>query len=201
MTKGKKVTQLMLMFFGFFLILATYFLYPKLNKNVLEKNKIVKNDIIEKKDGEDINNTFTNVEYNGVYSLKNDFKVKSEKAYITEEKPDIVFMTNMKVVINMNDGRQIFIESDKGRYNKRTFDCFFIDNVKARDEKTLIEASNLDLLATEDLVRVYNDVILKNENGSLRADKINYDFETRYYQISMFNSNEKIKMKLIQWVV
>ena len=198
MTKGKKVTQLMLMFFGFFLILATYFLYPKLNKNVLEKNKIVKNDIIEKKDGEDINNTFTNVEYNGVYSLKNDFKVKSEKAYITEEKPDIVFMTNMKVVINMNDGRQIFIESDKGRYNKRTFDCFFIDNVKARDEKTLIEASNLDLLATEDLVRVYNDVILKNENGSLRADKINYDFETRYYQISMFNSNEKIKMKLIQ---
>ena len=42
MTKGRKITQLALIFFGFFLILATYFLYPRINKNVLDENKITK---------------------------------------------------------------------------------------------------------------------------------------------------------------
>ena len=198
MTKMRRATQLILIFFGFFLILITYFLYPKMNKNISTQNKIVEDKIIEKKDSEDVTNTFENVEYNGVYSLDNDFKVISNKAYISEEKPDIVVMTNMKVIINMNDGRIITITSDNGRYNKATYDCFFVDNVRATDQKTLIQANNIDLLATNDSAKVYNDVILTNESGSLRADKINYDFETRYYKISMFNSNKKIKMKLIE---
>ena len=104
-------------------------------------------------------------------------------------------MSNMEVVINMNDGRIITITSDKGRYNKVTYDCFFEENVRATDEKTLIEAANIDLLATDDTAKVYNDVVLTNENGSLMADKINYDFTTRYYKISMFDSNKRIKMK------
>ena len=130
MTKGRKITQLALIFFGFFLILATYFLYPRINKNVLDENKITKSEIIEEKDGKELTNAFENVEYNGVYSLDNDFKVKSQKAYISEDKPDIVFMTNMEVAIYMNDGRVITITSDEGKYNKVTYDCFFIDNVK-----------------------------------------------------------------------
>ena len=173
-------------------------MYPRISKNITEENKIVKKDKIEKKDGVDIANTFENVEYNGVYSINNDFKVKSKKAYISEEKPDIVVMSNMEVVINMNDGRIITITSDKGRYNKVTYDCFFEENVRATDEKTLIEAANIDLLATDDTAKVYNDVVLTNENGSLMADKINYDFTTRYYKISMFDSNKRIKMKLIE---
>ena len=106
-------------------------------------------------------------------------------------------MQNMKVTIHMNDGRIIVITSDKGEYNKVTYDCFFIDNVEATDEETVIRAQNLDLIATSDTATAYNDVLLINENGSLKADKIKYDFETRHYHISMFNS-EKIKMKLIR---
>ena len=58
-------------------------------------------------------------------------------------------------------------------------------------------ADNLDLLATEDLAAIYNNVILTNDNGSLQADKIDYDFETKYYQISMFD-DEKVEVKLIK---
>jgi len=240
MTRGKKVTQLILIFIGTFLILTTYYLYPKLNqKNIVENKNEQQNftdpnkvkvkkpgdsnyligEIVDKIDldilnknleekgkktaeyesvllDNDIANSFENVEYNGVYSLNNDFKVKSKKAYISNDKPDIVVMQNMKVTIHMNDGRIIVITSDKGEYNKVTFDCFFIDNVEASDEETVIRAQNLDLLATSDTATVYNDVLLVNESGSLKADKVKYDFETSYYHISMFN-NEKIKMKLI----
>ena len=73
----------------------------------------------------------------------------------------------------------------------------FFDNVKATDGETIIVAENMDLLATQDLVNVYNNVFLTNDNGTLKADKVKYDLETRYYQISMFD-NQKVKVKLIK---
>ena len=195
MTKGRKITQLTLVIIGLFLILVTYFLYPKIIEKNSKKNETSQKEIIESDD--ELSNTFENVEYAGVYSFDNNFKVGSEKAYISKAEPDLVYMTNMKVAINMNDGRIITITSNRGRYNKITYDCFFIDNVKATDSETIIVADNMDLLATQDLVNIYNNVFLTNDNGSLKADKVKYDLETRYYQISMFD-NQKVKVKLIK---
>jgi len=106
-------------------------------------------------------------------------------------------MTNMSVTLDMDDGRVVIITSDKGKYNKVTYDCFFENNVKAIDGETTVLAENLDLLATEDSATVYNNVFLTNDSGSLRADKVYYDFETNHYQISMF-SDKKVKIKLIK---
>ena len=195
MTKGRKITQLTLIVIGLFLILVTYFLYPKIIEKNLKKEETSQKGIIESED--EVSNTFENIEYAGVYGYDNNFKVGSEKAYILKTEPDLVYMTNMKVVIHMNDGRIVTIISDRGKYNKTTYDCFFVDNVKATDGETIIVAENMDLLATQDLVNIYNNVFLTNDNGSLKADKVKYDLETRYYQISMFD-NQKVKVKLIK---
>ena len=106
-------------------------------------------------------------------------------------------MTNMKVTMDMNDGRTVIITGDKGTYNKKTYDCFFENNVKATDGETTIKSENLDLFASKDIASIYNNVNLINKNGSLKADKVNYDFEAKFYEISMFN-NEKVKIKLIE---
>ena len=103
----------------------------------------------------------------------------------------------MQVTLYINDKRTVVITSDKGSYNKITYDCFFEDNVKATDGKTIILSKNLDLLATEDSAVAYNNVYLTNDNGFLRADKVDYNFETKYYNISMFG-NKKVKAKFIQ---
>ena len=195
MTKGRKITQLTLIVIGLFLILVTYFLYPKIIEKNLKKEETSQKGIIESED--EVSNTFENIEYAGVYGYDNNFKVGSEKAYILKAEPDLVYMTNMKVTIHMDDGRIVTISSDRGKYNKTTYDCFFVDNVKATDGETIIVAENMDLLATQDLVNIYNNVFLTNDNGSLKADKVKYDFEKRYYQISMFD-NQKVKVKLIK---
>ena len=106
-------------------------------------------------------------------------------------------MSKMHLVLFMNDGRVVNITSDKGRYNKVTYDTFFEDNVKATDGENIVLAENLDLIASEDVAHIYNNVILKNDESSLRADKIDYDFQTRYYHVSMY-SDEKVKIKLVQ---
>ena len=142
-------------------------------------------------------NYFENVEYNGFYKIDNQFIVKSEEALISNEDPDIVNMTNMKVTIEMNDGRFIVITSNRGVYNKKTYDCYFQENVKATDGETTIFSENMDLLATEDLAAIYNNVVLTAKKGSLVADKVEYNFDTKYYKISMFN-DEKVKVKVVK---
>ena len=198
MTANKRIVQLSLISIGLFLILATYFFYPKIIKNKFLEEEIVE-DVVTKTDIADSKwrNTFENVEYKGLYDMDKPFKIKSETAYILIKNSDVVYMTNMHVTLDMDDGRVIIITSDKGRYNKVTYDCFFENNVKAIDGKTTVLAENLDLLATEDSATVYNNVFLTNDEGSLRADKIYYDFETKHYQVSMF-SDDKVKIKLIK---
>jgi hypothetical protein len=198
MTANKRIVQLSLISVGLFLILATYFFYPKMIKNKFLEGETVKDDLT-KTDITDSKwrNTFENVEYKGLYDMDKPFKIKSETAYILIKNSDVVYMTNMHVTLDMDDGRVIIITSDKGRYNKVTYDCFFENNVKAIDGKTTVLAENLDLLATEDSATVYNNVFLTNDKGSLRADKVYYDFETKHYQVSMF-SDDKVKIKLIK---
>ncbi len=193
MTANRRIVQLSLISIGLFLVLATYYLYPQFLKEKTIEDSMIKTDTIDTKE----RNTFENVEYKGIYDANKQFKVKSDKAYILIKEPDVVYMTNMRVVLNMEDGRIIIITSDKGRYNKVSHDCFFENNVKAIDGETTVFAENLELLATKNTAIVYNNVFLTNDKGSLRADKIHYDFETKYYQVSMF-SDKKVKIKLIK---
>ena len=165
--------------------------YERTKKQAKEKLKTA--DSNEK----DILNTFDNVEYKGLYDLDKPFTVTSQEAYILDENPDIVYMSNMKVVISMEDGRVVIITSDQGRYDKVNYNCFFEYNVRATDGETVILSNNLDLLSTNETATVYNDVILTSERGSLRADQINYDFNNENYQVSMFNKG-KVKIKLIK---
>jgi len=194
-TKDRNIIQITLVFLGLLLILLTYFLYPKVKeRKFIEEKSIIKE---ESKVAGTKDNYFENVEYKGLYKINNQFVVKSEEAIISNEEPDIVNMTNMRVVIEMQDGRTIVITSDKGIYNKRTYDCYFVDNVKATDEKTVLLSDNIDLLATKDAASVYNNVIITSKKGSLVADKVDYDFETKYYKVSMFD-DKRVKVKLIE---
>ena len=196
MKKQQQKMQLVLIFIGFFLILLTYFYYPYMDKNKLLKDQSAREDL--EKTLEDAHLTaFENIEYQGLYDLDKPFSVKSEKAHILDEEPDIVYMTNMNVVLYLKDERIVRIISNRGRYNKATYDCFFEEDVRATDGETKIFSENLDLLATENFVKIYNSVKLNHSTGSLRADKIDYDFDTKYFKVSMFD-NKRIKMKVIK---
>ena len=196
MKKKQRGVQLTLISIGLLLFFLTYLFYPSINKNKLTENQSISEDF-DKIDVTDKTTTFESLEYKGLYNFDKSFKVKSKKAYILNKDPDIVYMDVMHVELYLSDGRIVNITSDKGRYNKRTHDCFFEQNVKATDENTIIFAENLDLLATESSVEIYNSVFLDYATGKLQADKIDYNFETKYFKVSMFD-DKAIKMKVIQ---
>jgi len=196
MKKNEKKIQLILLSIGVLLVLVTYFYYPYINENKFLKDKSAEKEL--KKDFDNEQDTvFENLEYKGFYNLNNPFVVTSESAFILNEDPDIVYMNNMHVTLYLNDGGIVNIVSDKGKYNKATYDCYFEKNVKATDSETTIFSDNLDLLATKNIVAIYNNVNLNYPNGSLAADKIDYNFETKNFLVSMFDE-EMIKMKIIK---
>jgi len=164
----------------------------KLMKNQTTK-EIEKNiDVIDKE-----TTSFKNVEYKGLYDFNKPFIVRSEKAHILNKEPDIVYMDNMRVILNLSDGRIVNIVSKKGKYNKKSYDCFFYDDVKATDGETKIFAENLDLLATKNYVEIYKDVRLIYPTGTLQADRVDYDFEAKNFKVSMFDDSP-VKVKVIK---
>ena len=196
MTTNKKLIQVMLISIGLFLIITTYFLYPKIGDDKL-KGSVVQDDIADAIDEEKKGSKFENIEYRGFYDVDKLFTILSKKARVSSEEPDIVYMDDIKAIINLNDGRTITITSEEGIYNKITYNCFFKGNVKATDGEIEILSENLDLFATKDYASIYNNVNVTSKSGSLRADKVDYNFEAKYYKVSMFHDG-KVKIKLIK---
>ena len=197
MKKKQRGVQFTLVSIGFFLIIATYFYYPSIKKDKLLTDQSVNKDL-QKVEDMDQSTSFENLEYKGLYDLDKPFRVKSKEAYILNQEPDIVYMKNMHVILYLNDNREVEITSLRGHYNKENYNCFFEQDVLATDGEIIITAKNLDLLATENIMKIYNDVNLDNATGSLQADKIDYNFETKYFKVSMFD-DKAIKMKVFQW--
>ena len=196
MKQKQKKAQIILTSIGLILILITYFYYPYMKKVKFTDNQVVQKDGSNTLDI-DQGTSFENVKYEGLYQINNTFSVMSEKAHILNKEPDVVYMTNMHVILYLDNGRIVNILSNKGRYNKVTYDCFFEDDVRATDEETKIFSDNLDLLATEDSVKIYNNVIVNYPEASLRADKIDYDFATKYFKVSMFD-DKAVKIKVLK---
>jgi len=196
MKKKQIKLQLVLALTGFLLFFLTYLYYPSINKGKILEDQSVEKDS-EKSSEKDGTTAFEDMEYKGLYDLDKPFTVKSKKAYILDEDPDVVYMTDVYLILYLSENRIVEITSLSGRYNKRNYNCFFQENVRATDGETLITAKNLDLLATENFAEIYNDVYLDHGSGNLEADRINYNFETKNFKVSMFD-DKLIKMKVIQ---
>ena len=196
MKANRKIIQIFLISVGFLIIIGTYLLYPKIERDRL-KGSVVENEQPLIKDDENAVNKFEELEFRGFYNFDNPFVVVSEEAVISPENSDIVYMTNMKITIKMNDGRIITITGDNGKYNKVTYDCFLENNVIASDGETEILSDNLNLISSKDSASIYNNVVVNSKNGQLTADKVDYNFESKYYKVSMFK-DEKIKIKLTE---
>ena len=194
MKKKQRGVQFTLVSIGLLLFILTYFYYPSIKKDKLLKDQSVNKDFQKNMDQP---TSFENLEYKGLYDLNKPFRVKSTEAYMLSQEPNIVYMKNMYVILYLSDNRIVEITSMKGRYNKKNYNCFFEQDVVATDGDTIITAKNLDLLATKNIMKVYNDVNLDNATGSLQADKIDYNFKTKYFKVSMFG-DKAIKMKVIQ---
>jgi hypothetical protein len=170
------------------LFFRTYFI-DKNNDN-LNSRSLNQNDNLKKIE----NNLIENIEYISKDENGNEYIVKAQFGELNTEQPELISLKNVIATISMNNSEPIKIYSNHANYNNINYNTNFYEDVLVIFENHRITSNNLDLNYEENLALISNDVIYKNLNTRLDADKVKIDLITKNSKIFMRNKLNKVKI-------
>ena len=173
------------------LLLYIFYYQGNVSKKSMEEVKI-KSENLEK-----INqsNYFEDVEYKGFDANGNRYLLESKIATFSEEKPELVNMIGMHATFYFKGGEVIEVTGETGRYNNKTNDMEFRENVKVFQADNRIFADNLDYFNLQRLIKVYGNVEGKSLDGNFSSDVLNLNIDSQSVDFLM-NNNEQVKINL-----
>ena len=146
------------------------------------------------KENENQENILVNITYESIDSSGRKYIIKAESGMLDGEKPDLINMINVKAKIILLDNSIIYISSLKAEYNTVNYDTKFQKDIKLNFLENDIFCDNLNIFFKDNLLEAYNDLIYKNLDIILRADKIEIDLLTKNSKIFNFDEN-KVEIK------
>ena len=96
--------------------------------------------------------------------------------------------------INLNNATPITISADHAMYNNITHDTKFYENVLMTYNEHVTNSDNLDLMFEKNLATLSNNIVYKNLNTKLEADKMEIDLITKNSKIFMNNASDTVKI-------
>ena len=189
----KTLIQLTLLLLIFAIIIIFYKSYFG-NLNQVKIKNVIKEDLNKEIVKKGINQ-IEKVSYTSQDLDGNSYSVKSEFGEFDQNKPDIMLLTNVKATILTKNSEPITIYSKKSLYNNLNYNTNFYDEVQIIYENHKISSNNFDLIFNEKIGTVYNNVVYKNLNTTLYADKIDIDLISKNSKIYMFDKSKKVKIK------
>jgi LPS export ABC transporter protein LptC len=174
----------------FFLIIFT-FLYLK----YLKKEKVTE---IESEDSKEFvynANIIENVNYSSKDLEGNQYTIKATNGEIDFKQNEIIFLRNVKAVIEFNNTNRIEISSNYGKYNSNNFDTIFSKNVVINYLDNKITSDYLDLSMQRNSMIISKDVTFTNLGNILKADVVEMNIGTKDTKIYMHKKNDRIEIK------
>ena len=144
---------------------------------------------------ENVPNYFEDVEYKGIYANGNRYLLVSKIASFNEDSPELINMIGMNATFYFRGGKVLTVTGEKGKYNNKTNDMNFRNNVKVTESNNIIFAENLDFFNVRKLIKVYGNVRGQSLDGNFTADILRLDIDNQAVDFSMIN-NEKVKINL-----
>ena len=190
--KKNRVIQFSLVIVAIILFFFTY--YSKERKKIIGADKNTPIEEVSKLT-EKISNVLENVNYNGSDGQGTFFDLNASLAEIPIDKPNLSYMKVVNAVIRVKNGREIYIKSDFCVYDRSTNDAKFTGNILVTEANNQITSDNLDLIMSNNLITIYNNVKYKGEKGFLIADKVDIDILKNESNIFMFDKKDKIQAK------
>ena len=188
--KRIKIVKIFLIFFLIIIsILLIFFkIFKKDPKVSIEDAVIVEEKIYS-------SNIIENVNYSTKDADGNEYLITALKGEIDFKDPNIIYLTNVKAEIRLNQSDNIVIISDFGKYNTDNFDTIFSKNVIIKYLKNKIVSEYLDFSMNRNTMIISRNVIFTNPENILRADVIEMDLKTKDTKIFMYENNKQIKIK------
>ena len=189
--KNKTIFQFVLLLLVLLLSIFFYlnYFYKNDSKLASKQNVITNTDISESPDG----TTIKEILYESYDNEGNKFIIKSKSGTFDKKKENEINMVNVEAQINLTNGTFISLVSDTARYNSFNSNTKFINNVKLVYLNHKINSDNIDVIFTESKLEAYNNLIYRNSDINLLADKVELDLLTKNTKIFMFD-NSKVKI-------
>ena len=148
------------------------------------------------------NKNFSNKTSNFVHDIEyisedkegNKYIIQSELGELKESEPGFILMRKVVAIVEMKNSTPINIFSDTAKYNNINYSTNFYGNVLITYDEHNITSDNLDLFFDKNLATISNNIIYKNLNTNLQADKVEIDLISKNSKIFMNDNSKKIKI-------
>ena len=191
--RRKTILGITIITFFFFILFFLYFKSNQEEKIVEKKIEPIKNE--NQKDLEvkiESFNTIEDVSYSAKDIKGNEYFLKANEGTIDQNEDNFIFLKYVNATIKLKDYRLIEISSDFGKYNIKNYDTIFSKNVIITYLNNKIYGDYLDFSLDKNLMIISRNVVMRNEKGSLKADVIEVNIETKDIKIFMYEENKKV---------
>ena len=138
-------------------------------------------------------NIIKNIEYKSEDEKGNSYIIKSKKGEFKDQENDIIFMTHVTAIMRLKDKTTIKLSSLNAKYNIMDNDTNFFNDVNLDYLNHNVVAENIDIFFKESKLEAYNNLVYRNLDLSLIADKVEIDLITKNSKIFMFD-DKKVKV-------
>ena len=187
--KRIKIVKIFLIFFVIIISILFFFkIFKKDSKVSIEDTVITEEKIYS-------SNIIENVNYSTKDADQNEYLITALKGEIDYKKPNIIYLTNVKAEIKLNNSDNIIIVSDFGKYNSDNFDTIFSKNVLISYLDNRINSEYLDFSMNRNTMVISKNVIFNNLKNILEADVIEMNIKTKDTKIFMHEKNKQVNIK------
>ena len=170
------------------LIISFFYFKSPHQENVIENKEIIP------ETSSSTSNMIENVEYLSMDPKGNEYIIKAQEGEIDINNSDIIFLKNVKAIINLNNSRKILISADFGKYNINNFDTIFSKNVIIKYLNKKIQSEYLDFSILRNSMVISKNVNYSDPQNTIKTDVIEINLETKDINFFMYDKNNKIKI-------
>ena len=185
----KKIVKFIFIILFTFIILILIFLKFFENKDKIElKPQKEKNEVYS-------SNKIKDVKYITKDNDGNEYIVTAAEGEIDYSNSNIIYLTQVKALINLANSEKILIISDYGKYNSENYDTIFSKNVNINYLDNKITGEYLDFSLERNSMLISRKVVYTNEENILKADVVEINIKTKDTKIFMLENNKKVNIK------
>ena len=187
--KIKTLTQFLLVLV--LLIISTFF-FKTYFTNIDIKDTPIE-EVISKKTSK--SNLIYKLRYSSKDKNENFYVITSEIGEFSEKEPELVIMKSVKATIGTKRSATIVIKSDNAVYNNVNHNTIFYGNVLSTFNQHNLYSDKLDIIFEKNLLEIYENVVYKNLDTKLTADKIDINLITKDVKIYMKSASDVVKIE------
>ena len=173
-----------------FLLIFSLILYLKYSKE--ESVTKIEEEVLEEPYK---SNIMEDVSYSSKDAKGNEYIVNASKGEIDYDKPNIIYLTNVRAFIKLINSNDVTITSDFGKYNTNNFDTIFSKNVEINYLDNKITGEYLDFSIGRNSMIISKKVVYTNIENILKADVVEINVTTKDTKIFMYKDNKKVNIK------